>query len=137
MFTYHRTCILIILILPGLTGVSCFRGVLKKEVEIQVENKSHFGLLQGLVTDEDGLRIPGANVFIRKLQIGANSDTSGYYTLHNIPPGIYEVEAIQIGYKKIIIPDVEIHADSTTILNISTEAQATIDRIINIDPNRK
>jgi hypothetical protein len=137
MFTIYRNRILIVLILAGLTGISCFRSIPQRAAVMQVENKKHFGLLQGLVKDEYDQPIPGANVFIRKLLIGTNADTLGNYTLHNIPPGIYEVEAIQIGYKKIIIPDIEIHADSTTILNISTEVQPMIFPQIIIDPNRK
>jgi hypothetical protein len=133
MNTLIRKYILILSLLALLVFLSCSQASPKKEAEMQVESKNHFGLLQGSVTDEDELPIPGANVFIRKLLIGTNADTLGNYLIHNIPAGTYNIEAITVGYDRVSIPNVVIEADSVTTLNISMKAYMLIFPNINID----
>lgn len=57
------------------------------------------GSLTGKVTDKTGHAIPGATVYINDLKLGAATDTSGYYTLKNLPSGTFLVEVRSVGYK--------------------------------------
>ncbi len=58
------------------------------------------GLIRGQISDENGLPLAGANVFIENLKIGATSDRSGEFTLGNVPEGQHELQVSYIGYLK-------------------------------------
>ena len=61
------------------------------------------GKLTGLVVD-DGTGDPliGVNVQLLGTEKGAATNENGRYTILDISPGIYDVSASSIGYKKII-----------------------------------
>lgn len=76
------------------------------------------GKISGRVTDEttgDGL--PFANVIIDGTTLGAATDIDGYYTILNIPPGVYTVTASIVGYQKKSFKDVRVNVDFTTRLD--------------------
>ncbi len=76
------------------------------------------GKISGRVTDEStGEGLPFANVFIDGTSIGAASDIDGYYTLLNIPPGLYNVTASIVGYQKKTTTEVRVNVDFTTNLD--------------------
>lgn len=45
-----------------------------------------------------GEHIPGVTIHIEGTSIGATTDVSGHYSIHNITPGTYTVEAKCVGY---------------------------------------
>ena len=56
--------------------------------------------LSGTITDgESGDPLPGANVFIVELAVGAAADTDGHYTISGIAAGAYTVRVSFIGFK--------------------------------------
>ena len=58
------------------------------------------GTLSGTITDgETGDPLPGANVFIVELAIGAAADVDGNYTISGIASGAYTVRVSFIGFK--------------------------------------
>jgi len=76
------------------------------------------GKISGRVIDEttgDGL--PFANVLVDGTTLGAASDIDGYYTILNIPPGVYSVTASIVGYQKKSFKDVRVNVDFTTRLD--------------------
>jgi len=76
------------------------------------------GKISGRITDEttgDGL--PFANVLVEGTSIGAASDIDGYYTILNIPPGVYTVTASIVGYQKKSFANVRVNVDFTTRLD--------------------
>ncbi len=57
------------------------------------------GKIAGAVKDgESGLPLPGVNVIIEGTSMGAATDLKGEYVVLNIPPGVYDIRALMIGY---------------------------------------
>jgi iron complex outermembrane receptor protein len=57
------------------------------------------GTLTGIVTDKaSGTTIPGATVSIPDLRLATSTNTSGKYTLKNLPKGVYLVSVTFVGY---------------------------------------
>jgi len=60
------------------------------------------GTLTGTITDKaDNSPMPGVNVFIPDLKIGASTDLKGQYTISNIPTGVHLVQYSFVGYGTI------------------------------------
>jgi TonB-dependent receptor len=59
------------------------------------------GNIQGTISDENGIYVSGANVFISSLNRGTISDFDGRFTLVGIPEGNYNVQITYIGYGDI------------------------------------
>ncbi|MFP4459416.1 MAG: TonB-dependent receptor [Candidatus Zixiibacteriota bacterium] len=59
------------------------------------------GSLNGIVKNEDGEYLYGANIIIHKAQRGAATDKNGKYIIRNIPKGKFKVSASYIGYKTV------------------------------------
>ncbi len=57
--------------------------------------------LTGVIRDEKHNPLPGATVFIRSLNIGAEADKQGLYTLSHIPLGTYGVSVKMNGYRTL------------------------------------
>ena len=57
--------------------------------------------IKGKVTDaSNGDPLPGANVYITKLNIGAATGVNGTYVISSVPTGTYTVTVTYVGYKK-------------------------------------
>ena len=50
--------------------------------------------INGVVRDQAGEVLPGANVVIKELNLGSTADADGYYVIINISPGVYTLSAI-------------------------------------------
>jgi len=76
------------------------------------------GKISGKVTDVNtGEILPGANVLILGKNIGGATDTNGLYTISNVPPRSYSMQARAMRHKSVTVFDVIVVADSTTIIN--------------------
>ncbi|MCF8414478.1 MAG: TonB-dependent receptor [Melioribacteraceae bacterium] len=81
------------------------------------------GKISGKIIDaEFGSPLPGVNVVIVDDDFGAASDMEGDYFILNIPPGKYDLKFSMVGYKTIIMRDVEVSSNHTTIINVELEA---------------
>ncbi|MEO1022263.1 MAG: carboxypeptidase-like regulatory domain-containing protein, partial [Bacteroidota bacterium] len=58
------------------------------------------GSITGIVTDENGETLPGVNIRLNEITLGAASNTDGEYTIINVPTGTYILVATFTGYKK-------------------------------------
>jgi len=58
------------------------------------------GGIRGVVKDESGDIIIGANIMLRELKIGCASDLKGNYSIKNIRPGEYVLQISCVGYEK-------------------------------------
>lgn len=81
------------------------------------------GKVHGYVKDTNGENLIGANVVIKELHIGCASDIHGYYSITNIRPGGYTIEASFIGYEKYS-QKINIKEGQVINLNISLKLSA-------------
>lgn len=80
------------------------------------------GKISGKVIDKKTNEpLPGVNILIEGTSIGAATDLNGEYFILQIPPGTYSLRASMIGYQNIIIENVLVRADHTTIINFEME----------------
>ncbi len=66
----------------------------------------------------------GVNIVITGTTMGAATDVNGNYFIINIPPGVYEVKASEIGYAPEIVKNVSVSVDQTTRINFELGEQA-------------
>ena len=81
------------------------------------------GGVYGIVSDTTGDRLIGANVVIRELMIGSQTDSKGYYSIKNIKPGTYIFEVSFMGYHKYV-KRVHITAGHMIEINVSLVSTA-------------
>ena len=82
------------------------------------------GKIVGQVTDaKTGEALPGCNIFIEDLSLGASSDQDGYYVILNVPPGVYDVHATMIGYTEQVQQGVRVVSNLTTQLSFKLKQQ--------------
>ncbi|MEO1630118.1 MAG: carboxypeptidase-like regulatory domain-containing protein, partial [Bacteroidota bacterium] len=58
------------------------------------------GKLVGIVTDDTGEPLPGANVVLDGTKHGAATDIDGAFVLLDVPPGTYDVTASFVGFER-------------------------------------
>ena len=91
---------------------------------------SQTGNLRGVVTDDFGLYIPGANVVIEELQKGAVTDENGAYTIFNIPEGTYDLSIQYLGFKDVKV-EATVENGVTSVANfVLTEDAEQLDNVI-------
>ncbi|MFO8062845.1 MAG: TonB-dependent receptor [bacterium] len=83
------------------------------------------GKITGRVIDKQTKEgLPGVNVIIPELQMGAATDADGYYFILNVPVGTYTVQAQMITYSPVTVEGVDVSADITTTVNFELLPQA-------------
>ncbi len=81
------------------------------------------GKLTGIVKDNNGEPLVGANVIIEGTNLGAATDLEGRYIILNIRAGTYTVKFSYIGYKSQRVQGVRISADRTKVLDAVLEPE--------------
>ena len=83
-------------------------------------------VLKGLVTDDSGLPLPGVNVILSELQIGAATDLDGNYRISSIPAGAYQLVVSAIGYRRftrqLTLTDGEVKTEDVALNEIVLES---------------
>ena len=75
------------------------------------------GTIRGKVTDTDGAPLPGANIYVPAVGIGAAADMEGNYIILNMPVGEYDVVVQMMGYQKQTMTGVNVVMDQSVWLN--------------------
>jgi len=79
--------------------------------------------LSGLITDENGGPVPGANVSIKNLGTGAARDVAtnadGFYSAPNLIPGAYEVRVTAKGFQTLVEKEITLNVGAQQALNVS------------------
>ena len=75
------------------------------------------GTIRGKVTDIEGSPLPGANIYVPDVGVGAAADMDGNYIILNIPVGEYDVVVQMMGYQKQTMTEVGVVMDQTVWLN--------------------
>ncbi len=84
-----------------------------------------WGKITGTVVDaENGQPIPGVNVIVQGMALGAVSNLEGQYTILNVPAGTYELKFSIIGYAEYRVQQVKVTIDITTVVNAKLRSQA-------------
>jgi hypothetical protein len=76
--------------------------ILNYEPPELIIKKKNFFSISGTVTDEKGMPLHGANIFLDGTTIGISSDIDGNYKLESIPPGYYNIVFSYIGYENAV-----------------------------------
>jgi hypothetical protein len=80
------------------------------------------GKIMGVVTDKStGDPLPGVNILIEGMTLGAASDIDGYYVIVNVPVSSFTIRGNYIGYRDIVIQNVKVSSGITTELNFALE----------------
>ncbi|ALJ05791.1 TonB-dependent receptor [Pseudalgibacter alginicilyticus] len=82
------------------------------------------GNIRGVITDKNGIAVPGATILIEELKKGAISDFNGNFTMVNIPEGTYHLLIQYLGYSEFK-QEAVITASKTTTLNVTLDSKNT------------
>ncbi len=83
------------------------------------------GKLSGKVKDlETNEPLVGAIIMLQNTNLGAATNINGDFVVLNIPPGKYNIKISFIGYETVIMQNVSITVDQTTVLNISLKQES-------------
>lgn len=92
-----------------------FFALLFSVAGIQLHAQS--GNIQGVISDENGIYLPGANIFIAQLNKGAITDFDGRFTLVALPEGTYTLDISYLGFEPIQ-QQVQVIAGQTSSLSV-------------------
>ena len=80
------------------------------------------GKIDGNVIDFETLEpLIGVNIILVNTDLGTSTDTNGDFYLINIPSGKYSLSVSMIGYKNLIIENIDVSVNRTTPLKIVLE----------------
>ncbi|NJD23228.1 MAG: TonB-dependent receptor [Melioribacter sp.] len=118
----------------GLTFNRINDQIVVKKNQGQTENlvtAVESGTIRGIIIDSKSKTgIPGANVIIKRLNIGAAADKDGNYTIRNVPTGKYDIQVSAVGYGKKQ-KSVVVETGKTTEVNLILDEEAVgLDEII-------
>jgi len=81
------------------------------------------GAISGTVKDENGAGVPGAQIEVVNASTGvtersATGDSSGNFTVTQLPPGTYKVVVTATGFSKAELPDIKVRVTETTTVAV-------------------
>src|SRR5438445_6461746 len=91
------------------------------------------GTIQGLIQDQQGAVVAGAELTARNLETGAvrktNADDNGFYRIFSIPAGRYEVSASLSGFKTEVRTGIAVTVGSDISVNFSLTVGGITDQV--------
>ena len=82
------------------------------------------GSIEGRVTEaQSGMPLPGVNVVIQDLNLGAATGPNGQYTIEQVPSGDHVVTVRFVGYRTVD-REITLSAGQTLMLDVEMEEQA-------------
>jgi len=89
--------------------------------------------LLGTVTDASGAVVPNAKVNVTETQTGVShneqTNDKGYYTVPNLPPGLYAVSVEASGFKKETRRDINVLVDTTIRVDIQLQPGSVSEQV--------
>lgn len=83
------------------------------------------GIIRGKVLNTiSNEPVPFANILLQGTSVGASADENGRYEIKNIQPGLYNLEASFVGYKTVIIYEIQVTNARPAIADIRMEEEA-------------
>lgn len=97
-----------------------------------------YGTLTGTVEDASGAIVPGAKVIASAPSIGAAreaiTNSSGSYTLTNLPPAVYSVEITASGFRTVTRKGIEVSINTVSRADAQLQVGDVADRV-NVEAN--
>jgi hypothetical protein len=91
------------------------------------------GSISGIIKDQQGGVMPGTTITVTNLQTqaarSATTDDSGYFTIPNLQPGLYNVSAELQGFKKITRNNVQLDASGQVKLEFTLETGSLTEEV--------
>src|SRR5437867_6013208 len=81
------------------------------------------GAITGKITDESGVGVPYANVFIKGTQLGGMANAEGKFTIVKVPVGNYTLSVRSVGHAAIE-KTVQVNANQTATVDFQITEQA-------------
>lgn len=83
------------------------------------------GSISGIITDENGIYLPGATVLLDQTSKGTNTDFDGKFTLLNVKVGKHIINVTFIGYENIQ-QEVTVNENNTAVVKIILKPNTTL-----------
>ncbi len=78
------------------------------------------GNLEGMISDSLGMPLPGVNITVQSNNLqglkGAATNENGYFSIFYLPVGYYKVKISMVGFREIVIENVQVRLGRTTYL---------------------
>jgi outer membrane receptor for ferrienterochelin and colicin len=94
------------------------------------------GAITGVITDESGVGVPYANVFIKGTQLGGSANAEGKFTIIKVPVGTYTLTAKSVGHAPVE-KTVQVNANQTATANFQISEQAVKMKTVDVTGNIK
>ena len=94
--------------------------------------QSDLGSISGFIKDSSGATVPNAKIVVTNqsgLQRQASTGEAGYYTITNIPPGLYTLTAEAPGFKKFESTANKLDASSNLVLDATLTVGAATETV--------
>jgi len=83
------------------------------------------GSIRGTVTDaKSGDPLIAVNIILDGTSMGGITDETGYYTIINIPLGVYKIRYSMIGYGEVVVDNVRVIMDQSTNIDVRMNVEA-------------
>jgi outer membrane receptor protein involved in Fe transport len=121
---------------PSTRGFSCLLlallvGLGVGVAPVQAQSEATPGRIAGVVVDQKGKSLPGANVSIEGTTTGTTTDLNGRYRLPDLEPGTYDVLFSFVGFQEKTVTGVEVTAGETTKIDVTlAEKTAELDEVV-------
>jgi len=84
------------------------------------------GKIEGTVSDQAGVPIANAQVFVVGTAFGAISNDNGYYFINNVPIGTYTLRGQFIGYAPAEVRGVRVQGGQTMTVDVKMQSSAVV-----------
>jgi hypothetical protein len=84
------------------------------------------GKIEGTVSDQAGVPIANAQVFVVGTSFGAISNDKGYYFINNVPVGTYTLRGQFIGYAPAEVRGVRVQGGQTATVDVKMQSSAVV-----------
>ncbi len=106
-------------------------------LNIGILNAGTTGKIVGSIKDKiNGEPLIGANIVIENTSLGSATDVDGYFSIFNIPPGLYRMTVYYVGYKTVTIENVRVNVDRTTTQELKMEPAAVEGEAVVVEAER-
>jgi hypothetical protein len=114
----------------------CFvsSSILKSQDSLQSEqiSEDYAGVIKGEVRDADNNEgIPFATVKVLGLNVGTTTDGEGNYSIENLQPGVYDIEASYLGYRPSTQYEIQVQSSRPVRVDFTlVEATENLEEVV-------